>query len=175
MKHFTRPKQWSALRKLFSLPLLWNIKFLTEIEIYRKVLTFAYKNEMLLEEALGRQEMVRSVQMLFLIPNRNIFARKYPKWERLLAVLREHIIFNVKWVEVGKMSEVFCVKLYCKMSDLFSLFLLVLRLAVRKSEINKKLKNSLYARNSFFKKWIPNKRFCIIYILVQISFFGGLL
>ena len=50
------------------------------------------------------------------------------------------------------MSEVFCVKLYCKMSDLFSLFLLVLRLAVRKSEINKKLKNSLYAQNSFFKK-----------------------
>ena len=32
---------------------------------------------------------------------------------------QEHIIYNFKWVEVRKMSEVFWVKLYCKMSDTF--------------------------------------------------------
>ena len=60
------------------------------------------------------------------------------KSERFLAVLREHIIFSIKWVEVRKMSEV-------------------------------------YAWNNISKKGIPNMWFWIIYILVQISFFGGLL
>ena len=57
--------------------------------------------------------------MIFRTPNRNMFAEKFVKSEKFLAVLWEHIIFNVKWVEVHKMSEVFWAKLYCKMSDLF--------------------------------------------------------
>ena len=54
-----------------------------------------------------------------LTPHRNKFAGKFVKSERFLAVLREHIIFNVKRVEVRKMTEVFGVKLYCKMGDLY--------------------------------------------------------
>ena len=46
-----------------------------------------------------------------------MFAGKFVKSER--SVLRQHIIFNVKRVEVHKMSEVFLAKLYCKMRDLF--------------------------------------------------------
>ena len=48
-----------------------------------------------------------------------MFAGKFVKSERFLSVLRQHIIFNVKRVEVHKMSEVFLAKLYCKMRDLF--------------------------------------------------------
>ena len=58
--------------------------------------------------------------MFFLTPNRNnMFAGKFVKSEKFLAVLLEHIIFNVKWVEIRKMSEIFWMKLYCKMSDIF--------------------------------------------------------
>ena len=55
--------------------------------------------------------------MFFLTPNRNISAEKFLKSERFLAAMREHIIFNVKRVEVHKMSEVLLAKLYRKMSD----------------------------------------------------------
>ena len=48
-----------------------------------------------------------------------MFTEKFVKLEILLAVLREHIIFNDKWAEVCKMSEVFWAKLYCKMCDAF--------------------------------------------------------
>ena len=34
--------------------------------------------------------------------------------------LQEYIIFNVKWVEILRISEVFWAKLYCKLSDLLS-------------------------------------------------------
>ena len=126
------------------------------------------------------QEMVRAI--FFLTPNRNMIALKLVKSEIFLAVLREHIIFNVKWVEVHKMSEAFWAKLYCKMSDLFRWFLLALRFSATNSGIKKTLMMStgtcglrLYARKNIFKKRITNMRFWIIYILVQISFFGGLL
>ena len=56
---------------------------------------------------------------VFLAPSWNMFAGKFVKSERFLAVLREHIVFNVKWVEVHKMSGYFWPKLYCKRSDLF--------------------------------------------------------
>ena len=39
---------------------------------------------------------------------------KILKSERFLNALQEHTIFNVKWVEVHKMSELFRAKLYCK-------------------------------------------------------------
>ena len=48
-----------------------------------------------------------------------MFTRKFVKWETFLAVLQEHIIFNVKRVEVHKMSEIYLVKLFCKMTDIF--------------------------------------------------------
>ena len=37
-----------------------------------------------------------AVQMFFLTPNRKMFVGKFIKLERFLAMLREHIIFNVK-------------------------------------------------------------------------------
>ena len=48
-----------------------------------------------------------AVPMLFLTPNKNMFAGKFVKSERVLAVLREQFVVNVKLVEIRKMSEVF--------------------------------------------------------------------
>ena len=59
------------------------------------------------------------VQMFFPTPNRNMFTEKRVKLERLLAILREHVTYNVKWVEVHKVHEAFWAKLYCKTRDLF--------------------------------------------------------
>ena len=39
-----------------------------------------------------------------------------------LTVLREYNVFNIEWVEVHKMSEVFRANLYCKMCDPFASF-----------------------------------------------------
>ena len=93
---------------------LWNKNLFTEI--HRNIQTFAFK---VLQECGSWASRNRAVQMFFLTPNRNMFARIFVKPESFLTVLREDIAFNVKWVEVRKMSEVFWVKLYCKMSELF--------------------------------------------------------
>ena len=133
VKHFTRPKQRAALRKLFSLhqsPLKQN--FLREI--YRNIQTFAFK---VLQESSSWASGNGAVQMFFLTPNRNMFAGKFVNWESFLAVFWEHIIFNFKRVEIRKMSEVFWAKLYCKMSDLFRWFLLALRFSATNSGIKK--------------------------------------
>ena len=45
--------------------------------------------------------------MFFPTPNRNMFAGKFVKLERLLAVLQEHVTFNIKCVKVHKISEAF--------------------------------------------------------------------
>ena len=42
----------------------------------------------------------------FLTPNGNMFTGKFVKSGRFLAVLQEHIVFNVMLVEVRKMNEV---------------------------------------------------------------------
>ena len=135
------PKQRAAIRKLFSLPPTHHqqIKsyfvsgtkiFLRRYrEIYRHLLSKCFKNAV-----LGRQEIVQ-YRCFFLTASRKIFAGKFVKWERFLAVYLEHIFSNVKWVEVRKMSKVFWAKLYCKMSDLLRQFLSALRLSVRQSEI----------------------------------------
>ena len=115
MKHFMRSKQRATWKKLFSLPQspthppsdkiflrLWNKNFLTEI--YRNIQTFAFK---VLQEYSSLASRNDAAQMIFLTPNRNMFAGIFVKSERFLTMLREHIIFNVKWVEVRKMSEVF--------------------------------------------------------------------
>ena len=58
------------------------------------------------------------VQVFFL--TWNIFAGNFlVNSERFLAVLQGHVIFNVNWAEVQKMSEVSWPKSYCQMSNLF--------------------------------------------------------
>ena len=90
VKILTRPKQRAALRKLFSPPpthpppnkillRLWNKNFLTDI--YRNIQTFAFK-------VLQECSSWASRNLLFLTPNRNIFAGKFVKSERFLAVFR---------------------------------------------------------------------------------------
>ena len=122
--------------------------------------------------------------MFSLTPSRNMSAEKFLKTERFLAVLQQHTIFNIKWVEVRKMNDFYRAKLYCKMNDLFPWSLLALRLSARKPETKKKLWKcpyiwaniklckAVYARNNIFKKRILNmtESFWIIYILIQISF-----
>ena len=49
--------------------------------------------------------------MFFLTRDRNMFAGKSKSF---LAVLREHVTFNVMQAEVQKISEVFWAKLFCK-------------------------------------------------------------
>ena len=114
VKHFLRTKQRAALRKLFSFPSthsppdkillhLWNKNFL--MKIYRNVQTFAFK---VLQECSSWASRNNAVQLFFLTNNRNTFAGKF-KGQRFLVVLRENIIFNVKWVEACKMSEVWLI------------------------------------------------------------------
>ena len=125
VKQFMRSKHWAAFRKLFSLHPsslppdkillhLWNKNFLKEI--YRNIHTFAFK---VLEECSSWLLRNGPLQIFFLIPNRNMFGGKFVKSERFLIVFREHNIFNIKWLEVHKISEVFWVKPYSKLSDLF--------------------------------------------------------
>ena len=114
-KHFARPKQRCALRKLFSLPhptshqiTPYYLNFLKEL--CRQLLSNCFKNAV-----LRRQEMAQCKYFFW----HQTETCKFIKSERVLAALREHIIFNVKWVEVHKVNEVFWAKLYCKMFDLF--------------------------------------------------------
>ena len=143
VKHFRRPKQRAALRKLFSLnepPIppdkillhLWSKNILREM--YRNIQTFAFK---VLQESSSWASENGSVQMIFLTPNRNIFAGKFVNWESFLAVFWEHVIFNFKRVQICKMGEVFWAKLYCKISDLFGWFLLALGFSATNSGIKK--------------------------------------
>ena len=66
------------------------------------------------------------LQIFFLTPNRNMFAGKFVKWvyklQKFLIVFREHIIFDIRWVEVHKISEVFWVKPYWKWMIFFASF-----------------------------------------------------
>ena len=48
-----------------------------------------------------------------------MFAGKFVKSERILAVLREQFVVIVTLVEICKMGEIFWVKLYSKVRDLF--------------------------------------------------------
>ena len=51
-----------------------------------------------------------------------MFHGKFAKSESFLTVLWEHVIFNVNWVEVRKMTEILWAKLYYKTTDLFWLW-----------------------------------------------------
>ena len=127
-KNFARPKQQAALRKLILptpnppppeniLLRLSNKHFLTEIS--RNIQTFSFK---VLQECSSWASRNGAVQMFSLALNRKIFAEKFVNSERILALSSKNIIFNVKWVEVHKMNEVFWEKLYCKTSDFFVSF-----------------------------------------------------
>ena len=50
------------------------------------------------------------------------------------------------------MSEVFCAKLYCKMSDLFRWFLLALRFSATNSGIKKLMMSTGTCGNNIFEK-----------------------
>ena len=124
VKYFARSKQQVTLRNYpaSSHPTAHQIKpyYVSEtkiflrryLEIHRHLLSKCFKNAV-----LERQEMVHAI--FFLTPNKNMIALKFVKSEIFLNVLREHIIFNIKWVEVHKMSDAVWAKLYCKMCDLF--------------------------------------------------------
>ena len=111
---------------------VWNKNFLTEI--YRNIQTFAFK---VFQKCSSWESRNGAVQMFFSNTKQKHFAGKFVKSERLLAVLQEHIFFNVKWVEVHKMSVKFfewnCIVIWVS----FSLVFVDLETSVRKSEIKK--------------------------------------
>ena len=121
------PHQIKALEKSPQQNFSWR-KF---TGIRRHLLSKFFENVV-----LGYLETMQR-KYFFLIPTRNLFARKFVKWVRLLAVLPEYIFYNVDSVEVRKISEVFWAKRYCKISGLFCKFLLALRLSTKKYEINR--------------------------------------
>ena len=81
---------------------LWNKNFITEI--YRNTQAFTFK---VFQECGSWASRNDTVQILFLAPNKNMFTGKFVKSERVLAVLQEQFLVNVKFVEIRKMSEVF--------------------------------------------------------------------
>ena len=76
-----------------------------------------------------------------------------------MAVFWENIIFNFKRVEIRKMSEFFCAKLYCKMSNVFRWFLLALKLSAANYGIKKLMMSTGTCGNNIFKKRITNGKF----------------
>ena len=96
-----------------SLLLLWNKNFLREI--YRNKQIIAFK---VLRECISWESRNDAAPIFFSDTNQMI-AERFVNWERFFSVLRKHIGFNVEWVQVRKMSEVFWMKLYWKISDFF--------------------------------------------------------
>ena len=97
--------------------------------------------------------------MFFLTPNRNMFAGKFINWECFLAVFWRHIIFNFKRVEICKMSEVFWVKLYYKMSDLLLLVFIGFEIFCCKfwnnknsDDVNRNVWNKVVRPKQYFRK-----------------------
>ena len=94
LKHFTRPKQQAALRKLFSHPPdksflpLGSKNFLAEK--YRHLQTFAFQ---VLRECSSLSSTKGTMQMLFLKSARNMFAGKFVKLVSFLAVFCGNILF----------------------------------------------------------------------------------
>ena len=103
-----------------------------------------------------------------------MFVGKFVNREILLALLWENIIFNFKRVEIRKMNEVFCTKLYRKMSNVFRWFLLALRFSAANYGIKKLMMSTGTCGNNIFEK--KNYKYEILnHILVQVSIFRGLL
>ena len=118
VKHFARPKQRTALKKLFSLPpshlppdktllRLWNKNFVKEI--YRNIKAFAFK---VLQECSSWASINGAVQIFFLAPNRTCLLENL-KSEKRFWLCCGRILFSmsielrfVKWSFVG--FETFC-------------------------------------------------------------------
>ena len=125
--------------------------------MFRNIQTFAFK---VFQECNYWASRKGAVQIFFLTPNRNMSAGKFAKSERLLAVLREDIIFNVKWVEARKIVErnciVKCVIFFANFCWLWDFLLENLKLRKKNSgDVNwnvwRNIK-TLYARSSIFEK-----------------------
>ena len=118
-------------------------------------------------------------------------AGKLLKSERFLAVLREHIFLNVKWVEVHKWVKFFGQNSTVKWVISFASFCWLWHFLLENLKLKRISDNihwnvwtnikKFYAWNSIFKKKKkekknPNMRFWIIYLLVQriiyILYFG---
>ena len=117
-----------------------------------------------------------------LICHRNMFAGKFVKSERYSTVLREYIIFNIKRVDVRKWVRFFERSCIVEWVIIFASFSWLWGFLLEKMKIKKSPDDfhwnvwtntkTLYVRNNIFKKRIPNLRFWIIYILVEISLLG---
>ena len=81
---------------------LWNKNFLAEL--HRYIQRFAFK---VFQKCSSWTPRNGKVQMFFLTPNLNMFARIFVNADRFLSVWREHVIFDAQLVEARKMNEVF--------------------------------------------------------------------
>ena len=119
-KHFTIPKVRAAWRKLFS-------------PSPRQKLKDKAKS---LEQVFSNRSLQKYTDIWFSSASKcfsNAVLRRLEKvqckcffWHQpeicFSAMLQEYICYNVEWVEVLKISQVFWAKLYCKMSYLFCWF-----------------------------------------------------
>ena len=112
VKHFIRPKQQATWKKLLSLPQTHphqtkscyfsgtKVFLQRYTETYRHLLSKCFK-----DAVPGRQEMVQ-YNFFSDTKQKHVFWKTF-KVRKAFGFLREHIIFNVKWVNFRKMSEVF--------------------------------------------------------------------
>ena len=172
VKNFPTPKQQATLRKLFSQPfpnptpsrqyLTTSLEEKFSYGNIQKYIGICFQSASRMRSWTSRNY---ALQMFFLKPNRNMLAGKFVKSERLLAVLQENIISNIKWVEVCKTSEVSWAKLYCKMSDLLASFcwlwdFLVENLKLNSDDVQRGRWNVwTHKKNNILQKWILNVRF----------------
>ena len=119
-KHFTIPKVRAAWRKLFSPSPRQKLKDKAES----------------LEQVFSNRSLQKYTDIWFSSASKcfsNAVLRRLEKvqckcffWHQpeicFSAMLQECICYNVEWVEVLKISQVFWAKLYCKMSYLFCWF-----------------------------------------------------
>ena len=119
-KHFTIPKVRAAWRKLFSpsprQKLKDKAKSLEQVFSNRSLqkytdIWFSSASKCFSNAVLTRLEKVQCKCFFWHQPE-ICFS----------AMLQEYICYNVEWVEVLKISQVFWAKLYCKMSYLFCWF-----------------------------------------------------
>ena len=78
---------------------LCNKNFLKEI--CRNMQTYAFN---VLPKCSFRVHKNSAEQVLYLALTRDMFSGKFVKWARFLAVLLEHIFYNIGWVEIFKMK-----------------------------------------------------------------------
>ena len=110
LKHFTRPKQRPALRKLFSpspdksFLRLWNNNFLAEI--YWNMQKFAFQ---VLRWCSSWVSGNGHFKCYFWRQPETYLLENLQKWVKFFAALRESIFYNVEWVEARKIIELFWV------------------------------------------------------------------